>query len=66
MLTFHLYQYRFGFSFVKGSPATPEATERLLERLAFIRPTHYGEMKPWTMCRYDLLKQSRRLLGFYV
>ncbi|EZF30762.1 trimethyllysine dioxygenase [Trichophyton interdigitale H6] len=33
--------YRFGFSFVKGSPATPEATERLLERLAFIRPTHY-------------------------
>ncbi|KAM5449220.1 putative trimethyllysine dioxygenase [Microsporum audouinii] len=34
--------YRFGFSFVKGSPATPEATEKLLERLAFIRPTHYG------------------------
>ncbi|KAK2749302.1 hypothetical protein FQN55_003627 [Onygenales sp. PD_40] len=34
--------YRFGFSFVKGSPATPEATEKLLERIAFIRPTHYG------------------------
>ncbi|KAK2777473.1 hypothetical protein FQN53_002246 [Emmonsiellopsis sp. PD_33] len=34
--------YQFGFSFVKGSPATPEATEKLLERIAFIRPTHYG------------------------
>ncbi|PGH06550.1 trimethyllysine dioxygenase [Helicocarpus griseus UAMH5409] len=34
--------YRFGFSFVKGSPPTPEATEKLLERIAFIRPTHYG------------------------
>ncbi|EDN02204.1 conserved hypothetical protein [Histoplasma mississippiense (nom. inval.)] len=34
--------YRWGFSFVKGCPATPEATEKLLERIAFIRPTHYG------------------------
>ncbi|OAX84588.1 26S protease regulatory subunit 6A [Emergomyces africanus] len=34
--------YRWGFSFVKGSPPTPEATEKLLERIAFIRPTHYG------------------------
>ncbi|KAK2750950.1 hypothetical protein FQN57_000025 [Myotisia sp. PD_48] len=35
-------QHRYGFSFVKGCPPTPEATEKLLERLAFIRPTHYG------------------------
>ncbi|EEQ83930.2 trimethyllysine dioxygenase [Blastomyces dermatitidis ER-3] len=34
--------YRWGFSFVKESPATPEATEQLLKRIAFIRPTHYG------------------------
>ncbi|EEH44311.2 trimethyllysine dioxygenase [Paracoccidioides brasiliensis Pb18] len=34
--------YRWGFSFVKGCPATPEATEKLLERISFIRHTHYG------------------------
>ncbi|PGH23316.1 trimethyllysine dioxygenase [Polytolypa hystricis UAMH7299] len=34
--------YRWGFSLVDGSPATPEATEKLLERIAFIRHTHYG------------------------
>ncbi|KAE8215598.1 hypothetical protein CF327_g1127 [Tilletia walkeri] len=33
---------QYGFSFVSGVPATPEATQSLIERIAFIRPTHYG------------------------
>ena len=32
----------YGFSFVSDVPPTPEATESLLNRIAFIRPTHYG------------------------
>jgi trimethyllysine dioxygenase len=31
-----------GFAFVSDVPATPEATEKLLNCIAFIRPTHYG------------------------
>ncbi|KAF2236812.1 Trimethyllysine dioxygenase [Viridothelium virens] len=31
-----------GFSFVDGCPPTPEATKALLERISFIRQTHYG------------------------
>ncbi|SCV70474.1 BQ2448_1868 [Microbotryum intermedium] len=34
--------HRFGFSFVRGIPPTPEATEALIRRIAFIRDTHYG------------------------
>ena len=37
-----------GFSFVDGCPATPEATEKLLERIAFIRITHYGGFYDFT------------------
>ncbi|PWN27280.1 Trimethyllysine dioxygenase [Jaminaea rosea] len=33
---------QYGFSFVDGVPATPEATEELIKRIAFIRETHYG------------------------
>ncbi|KAI1864857.1 uncharacterized protein JN550_008677 [Neoarthrinium moseri] len=34
---------RFGFSFIKDVPyETGEATEKLLEKIAFIRHTHYG------------------------
>jgi trimethyllysine dioxygenase len=33
----------YGFAFVSDTPfETPEATEKLLERIAFIRVTHYG------------------------
>jgi len=32
-------QDQFGFSFVSGVPPTPEATERLVERIGFIRET---------------------------
>ncbi|CAO1613902.1 unnamed protein product [Sympodiomycopsis kandeliae] len=33
---------QYGFSFVSGVPATPQATEELIQRIAFIRETHYG------------------------
>lgn len=32
----------YGFAFVSDVPPTPGATEKLLNRIAFIRPTHYG------------------------
>ncbi|KAJ3042296.1 hypothetical protein HDV00_007663 [Rhizophlyctis rosea] len=32
----------YGIGFVDGTPATPEATEELAKRVAFIRHTHYG------------------------
>ncbi|GAA5926836.1 uncharacterized protein JCM15063_000382 [Sporobolomyces koalae] len=32
----------FGFSLCSGIPPTPEATEALVRRIAFIRETHYG------------------------
>lgn len=32
----------YGFSFISKTPATPEATQSLLERISFIRPTQYG------------------------
>ncbi|PYI04855.1 trimethyllysine dioxygenase TmlH [Aspergillus sclerotiicarbonarius CBS 121057] len=34
--------YDWGFSFVKGVPVSPESTESLIKRIAFIRNTHYG------------------------
>ncbi|UZJ53068.1 hypothetical protein CBS101457_002388 [Exobasidium rhododendri] len=33
---------QFGFCFVTGMPATPEDTEALVRKIAFIRETHYG------------------------
>ena len=37
-----------GFSFVKNTPKTPEATQQLLERISFIRPTQYGAFWDFT------------------
>ncbi|KAI5988739.1 Trimethyllysine dioxygenase [Pisolithus albus] len=39
---------RFGFCFVSGVPATTEATERLCERIGFIRETQYGKFWEFT------------------
>ncbi|KAF8348894.1 hypothetical protein F5887DRAFT_1059858 [Amanita rubescens] len=36
------YIEQFGFCFVSGIPATPEATEELSKRIGFIRETQYG------------------------
>ncbi|KAJ6119811.1 Trimethyllysine dioxygenase [Penicillium sp. IBT 18751x] len=34
--------WKWGFCFVKGVPVDPESTKTLIERIAFIRHTHYG------------------------
>ncbi|KAL1986228.1 hypothetical protein VTN96DRAFT_6743 [Rasamsonia emersonii] len=34
--------YKWGFCLIKGVPVEPEATQALLERISFIRNTHYG------------------------
>ncbi|KAH8831192.1 Trimethyllysine dioxygenase [Flagelloscypha sp. PMI_526] len=39
---------KFGFSFVSGVPATPEATEELCEKIGFIRETQYGKFWDFT------------------
>lgn len=36
----HVWQEKYGFCFVKGVPPNPEDTQRLIERIAFIRVTH--------------------------
>ncbi|KAI0648898.1 Trimethyllysine dioxygenase [Trametes meyenii] len=38
----------FGFCFVSGVPATPEATEELSRRIGFIRETQYGTFWDFT------------------
>ncbi|OAX41986.1 Trimethyllysine dioxygenase [Rhizopogon vinicolor AM-OR11-026] len=35
---------KFGFCFVSGVPATPEATEELCQRIGFIRESQYGKI----------------------
>ena len=35
-------QRKWGFCFVDGCPVIGEATQELIERIAFIRHTHYG------------------------
>ncbi|KAL5412174.1 hypothetical protein PMIN06_009477 [Paraphaeosphaeria minitans] len=39
---------RYGFCYVNNVDATPEATETLLKRIAFIRETHYGGFYDFT------------------
>ncbi|KAI0749862.1 mitochondrial protein [Daedaleopsis nitida] len=39
---------RFGFCFISGVPATPEATEELSRRIGFIRETQYGTFWDFT------------------
>lgn len=40
--------HNYGFCFVDGVPVCPEKTQELLERIAFIRPTHYGGFYDFT------------------
>lgn len=34
--------FKYGFCLIDNVPVTPEATESLVEKLMYIRPTHYG------------------------
>lgn len=38
-------QRQYGFCYVDGCPVSPEKTQELLERISFIRVTHYGKFK---------------------
>ena len=48
-------QRQYGFCYVDETPPTPSATEGLLERIAFIRETHYGGFYDFTA---DLASQD--------
>ena len=54
-----------GFAFVSGIPSTPEATEALIRRIAFIRETHYGEFWDFTadLKHGDLAYSEQELRG---
>ncbi|KAJ5217687.1 Trimethyllysine dioxygenase [Penicillium citrinum] len=36
------FQQKYGFCFIEGVPLNPESTKALIERIAFVRHTHYG------------------------
>ncbi|KAJ3058099.1 hypothetical protein HK102_010692, partial [Quaeritorhiza haematococci] len=38
----------YGIGFVDGVPPTPEATQKVIERIAFIRESHYGKFWDFT------------------
>ncbi|KAF2097917.1 Clavaminate synthase-like protein, partial [Rhizodiscina lignyota] len=46
----------YGFCYVDGCPSTPEATKELLEKIAFIRNTHYGKYRGFWDFTSDLSK----------
>jgi trimethyllysine dioxygenase len=39
---------KYGFCYVENCPVSPKATEELLQRIAFIRHTHYGGFYDFT------------------
>ncbi|GAA5897368.1 hypothetical protein JCM5296_004144 [Sporobolomyces johnsonii] len=55
----------YGFSLCSGIPPTPEATEALIRRIAFIRETHYGGFWDFTanLEHGDLAYSDVRLEG---
>lgn len=60
-----LYQYQWGFCFVDGVPIDPEKTKELIERIAFIRHTHYGIVHQAPYTAILLTGIHRWLLGFH-
>ena len=58
-------QSSYGFSYVDGCPVSPSATQALLERIAFIRPTHYGTSTSYSFSRVTN-RYTRRLLGLHI
>lgn len=47
--------YQYGFCMVENVPKNPEDTEKLIERLSYIKPTHYGGFWDFTA---DLAKND--------
>lgn len=62
--TTNVGERKFGFSYVDGSPVSPEKTQELLERIAFIRVTHYGMQALEAL--FVNCSQYRWLLRFYI
>lgn len=60
-------QWTWGFCFVKGVPIDPQSTKALIERIAFIRHTHYGlsESIPGHIVEKDADESHRRVLGLH-
>lgn len=53
--------WKYGFTLIDNVPVTPEDTERLCEKLMFIRPTHYGGFWDFTS---DLGKKDTAYTNF--
>ncbi|KAF2473151.1 Trimethyllysine dioxygenase [Lindgomyces ingoldianus] len=53
----------FGFCYIDQLPVSPEATEKALERIAFIRPTHYGGFYDFTA---DLASKDTAYTNIYL
>lgn len=53
--------YQHGFTLIDNVPVTPEDTERLCEKLMYIRPTHYGGFWDFTS---DLGKKDTAYTNF--
>lgn len=55
--------YVHGFCFVENVPITPEDTEKLIERICYIKPTHYGGFWDFTA---DLAKNDTAYTNLYI
>lgn len=53
--------HKYGFVFIDNTPVTPEDTEKLCEKLMYIRPTHYGGFWDFTS---DLNKKDTAYTNF--
>lgn len=55
--------YQYGFCMVDSVPANPEDTQKLIERLSYIKPTHYGGFWDFTA---DLSKNDTAYTDLYI
>lgn len=55
--------FEYGFCMVDNVPISPEATEKLIERLSYIKPTHYGGFWDFTA---DLAKNDTAYTNLYI
>lgn len=53
--------WKYGFTLIDNVPVTPEDTEKLCEKLMYIRPTHYGGFWDFTS---DLNKKDTAYTNF--
>lgn len=61
------YKRKWGFCFVDECPVTEQATQELLERIAFIRHTHYGSLEILCLCmQWSDRCPSRWVLAIYI